>query len=333
MAIIVTGAAGFIGSNIVKALNERGINNIIAVDSLKNANKFNNIVNCQISDYFDKREFMQRLLVGEFNGEIKAILHQGACSDTMESDGHYMMENNYRYSISLLNWAQDQNVPMLYASSAATYGDSTEFREEPSCEAPLNIYGYSKLLFDQIVRRRLKSSTTQIAGFRYFNVYGPHELHKGRMASVAFHGFNQLCKYGKVNLFEGSHGYPNGGQQRDFVFVEDIVRVNLWFLENSQVSGIFNLGSGKAQSFNDVATTVVNTCRRLKGKSELTLENLVSQGLIEYTLFPEALKGKYQSYTQADLTRLRAVGYEASFQTVEQGVSKYVEWLTNSAYK
>ncbi|MFZ9650058.1 MAG: NAD-dependent epimerase/dehydratase family protein, partial [Fluviibacter sp.] len=183
------------------------------------------------------------------------------------------------------------------------------------------------LLFDQIVRRRLKDSTTQIAGFRYFNVYGPRESHKGRMASVAFHNFNQFRENGKVKLFEGSHGYPNGGQQRDFVYVEDLVNVNLWFLENTHVSGIFNLGSGNAQSFNDVAAATVNTCRRLKGESELSLEQLVAQGLIEYIPFPEALKGKYQAFTQADLTRLRKAGYDAPFHTVEEGVGKYVEWL------
>ena len=327
MTVLVTGAAGFIGANIVKALNERGITDIIAVDNLTNAAKFHNMVDCEISDYFDKRDFLPRLQAGDFDGEIDAILHQGACSDTMEHDGHYMMENNYRYSVDLLNWAQDQDVPMLYASSAATYGGSTEFREEPGCEAPLNVYGYSKLLFDQIVRRRLNEHGAQIAGFRYFNVYGPRESHKGRMASVACHNFNQFQKDGKVKLFEGSHGYPNGGQQRDFVFVEDLVRVNLWFLENPQVSGIFNLGSGKAQSFNDVAAATVNSCRRLNGEAELSLEQLVAQGLIEYVPFPEALKGKYQAYTQADLANLRDAGYDAGFHTVEQGVGKYVEWL------
>ena len=333
MYTIVTGAAGFIGANIVKALNERGVTKIIAVDNLARADKFKNLVDCEIADYLDKEDFIERLLAGYFDGDIDAVFHEGACSDTMETDGHYMMENNYRYSIDLLNWAQDQDVPMLYASSAATYGGSTEFREEPGCEAPLNVYGYSKLLFDQIVRRRLKNSTTQIAGFRYFNVYGPRESHKGRMASVAFHNFNQFREHGKVKLFEGSHGYPNGGQQRDFVFVEDLVRVNLWFLENPQVSGIFNLGSGNAQSFNDVAAATVNTCRRLKGESELSLDQLVAQGFIEYVPFPDALKGKYQAYTQADLTRLRKAGYEAGFHTVEQGVGKYVEWLHDNPPK
>lgn len=327
MAVLVTGAAGFIGANIIKALNQRGITDIIAVDNLTNASKFHNLVDCQIVDYFDKRDFLPRLLAGDFDGEIDAIMHQGACSDTMEHDGHYMMENNYRYSVDLLNWAQDQDVPMLYASSAATYGGSSEFREEPGCEAPLNVYGYSKLLFDQVVRRRLNDHGAQIAGFRYFNVYGPRESHKGRMASVAFHNFNQFRESGKVKLFEGSHGYPNGGQQRDFIFVEDLVRVNLWFLENPQVSGIFNLGSGHAQTFNDVAVSTVNTCRRLKGESELTLEQMVAQGLIEYIPFPEALKGKYQAFTQADLKHLREAGFDAGFHTVEQGVSKYVAWL------
>ena len=249
----------------------------------------------------------------------------------METDGRYMMENNYRYSMILLDWCQDQDVQFLYASSAATYGSTTVFKEERQYEGPLNVYGYSKFLFDQIVRQRLaKNPSSQIVGFRYFNVYGPRETHKGRMASVAFHNFNQFRADGKVKLFEGSHGYPNGGQQRDFVFVGDVAKVNLFFLDHPEKSGIFNLGSGRAQSFNDVAVAAVNGCRKAKSEAPLTLEELLTQGLLEYTAFPEALKGKYQAFTQGDLTQLRAAGYTAPMATVEEGVAEYIEWLNRN---
>ncbi|HZX31628.1 MAG TPA: ADP-glyceromanno-heptose 6-epimerase, partial [Rhodocyclaceae bacterium] len=254
MYIVVTGAAGFIGSNIVKALNDRGVTNIIAVDNLTKADKFKNLVDCEIADYLDKHDFIERIQAGHFDGQVDAIFHEGACSDTMETDGRYMMENNFRYSSILLDWCQEQEVQFLYASSAATYGASNVFKEERQYEAPLNVYGYSKFLFDQVVRRRLaEDPSTQIVGFRYFNVYGPRETHKGRMASVAFHHFNQFRADGKVKLFEGSHGYADGEQRRDFVFVGDVAKVNLWFLDHPEKSGIFNLGSGRAQSFNDVA--------------------------------------------------------------------------------
>ena len=327
MYTIVTGAAGFIGSNLVKALNERGITDIIAVDNLTKADKFKNLVDCHIADYLDKNEFLERLMSGQFDGDVDAILHEGACSDTMETDGRYMMENNYRYSLALLDWCQDQEVQFLYASSAATYGGSNVFKEERQYEAPLNVYGYSKFLFDQIVRKRLPEASSQIAGFRYFNVYGPRESHKGRMASVAFHHFNQYQAEGKVKLFEGCDGYGNGEQQRDFVYVGDVAKVNLFFLDHPEKSGIFNLGTGRAQSFNDVAEATVNSCRALEGKPALGLEQLREQGLVEYIPFPEALKGKYQSFTQADLTKLRAAGYDAPFHTVAQGVGEYVQFL------
>jgi ADP-L-glycero-D-manno-heptose 6-epimerase len=330
MYTIVTGAAGFIGSNLVKALNERGEKNIIAVDNLSKADKFRNLVDCEIADYLDKQEFIERLQAGHFDGEVDAILHEGACSDTMETDGRYMMENNYRYSLSLLDWCLDQDVQLLYASSAATYGGSTVFREERQYEAPLNVYGYSKFLFDQIVRRRLAEigpSASQVVGFRYFNVYGPRESHKGRMASVAFHHFNQFRADGKVKLFEGCDGYADGEQKRDFVYVGDVAKVNLFFLDHPEKSGIFNLGTGRAQSFNDVAVASVNGCRALGGEARLPLATLLADGLIEYVPFPEALKGKYQSFTQADLGNLRKAGYEDDFATVEEGVQRYVEWL------
>ncbi len=330
MYTIVTGAAGFIGSNIVKALNERGVTKIIAVDNLKRAEKFKNLVDCEIADYLDKEGFIERLLAGHFDGAVDAVLHQGACSDTMEMDGHYMMENNFRYSLAMLDWCQEQKVQFLYASSAATYGGSSEFREERAFEAPLNVYGYSKFLFDQIVRQRLaeaQGDNSQIAGFRYFNVYGPRESHKGRMASVAFHHYNQFRAEGKVKLFEGCDGYGNGEQKRDFVYVGDVAKVNLFFLDHPDQSGIFNVGTGRAQSFNELAAANVNSCRALQGKSAEPLDALLKKGFIEYIPFPEALKGKYQSFTQADLSKLRQAGYDAPFASVEEGVAQYVQWL------
>lgn len=328
MYYIVTGAAGFIGSNIVKALNERGITKIIAVDNLTRADKFKNLVDCEIADYLDKEAFIEQLLDGCFDGEVKAIFHEGACSDTMETDGHYMMENNYRYSLGILDWCIAQEVQFLYASSAATYGGSNEFREERQFEAPLNVYGYSKFLFDQVVRQRMAEAASQIVGFRYFNVYGPRESHKGRMASVAFHHYNQFQSEQKVRLFEGCDGYANGEQKRDFVYVGDVAKVNLFFLDHPEKSGIFNLGTGRAQSFNELAAANVNSCRALSGEAPKSLEELLKLGQIEYVPFPEALKGKYQSFTQADLAKLRAAGYEAPFASVEEGVAQYVQWLS-----
>ena len=327
---VVTGACGFIGANIVKALNERGIDNIIAVDNLKRADKFKNLVDCEIADYLDKQDFLQLVEEGYFDNAIEAIFHEGACSDTMETDGHYMMAKNYRYSLVLLDFCLDHEIPFLYASSASVYGGGSVFKEDRSFEAPLNVYGYSKFLFDQVVRRRLPEANSQVVGFRYFNVYGPREQHKGRMASVAFHHFNQYRECGKVKLFEGCDGYANGAQSRDFVFVGDVVNVNMHFLDHPDASGIFNLGTGRAQPFNDVATATVNACRQLAGQPVLALAEMVAQGIVEYIPFPEALKGKYQSYTRADVAALRAAGYRAEFATVEQGVAKYVAQLAGA---
>ena len=327
MYYVVTGAAGFIGSNLVKALNERGETDIIAVDNLSRADKFRNLADCEIADFIDKRDFVVQLTAGEFEGAIEAILHQGACSDTMETDGRYMMENNYRYSVALLDYCQEEEVPLLYASSAAVYGAGKVFRELRECEAPLNIYGYSKFLFDQVVRRRLPDAGSQIAGFRYFNVYGPNEAHKGRMASVALHFFDQFRSEKRVSLFQGWAGYADGEQKRDFVSVEDVVEVNLHFLERPALSGIFNLGTGRAQSFNDVAVATVNACLRAEGQAALTLDEMRANNMIEYVAFPDALKGKYQSYTEADNAMLRGAGYADLFQTVEEGVSRYCEQL------
>jgi ADP-L-glycero-D-manno-heptose 6-epimerase len=326
MTIIVTGAAGFIGSNLVKGLNDRGETRIIAVDNLARADKFKNLVDCEISDYVDKSDFLARFSKGDF-GRVRAVFHEGACSDTMETDGRYMMDNNYRYTRTLMEACLEQGVQLLYASSAATYGGSETFREERQYEAPLNIYGYSKFLFDQVVRQTLPQAHSQIVGFRYFNVYGPREAHKGRMASVAFHNFNQFRSDGIVRLFGEYGGYGPGAHLRDFVSVEDVVKVNLYFLEHPEQSGIFNLGSGRAQPFNDIASTVVNTLREAEGKSRLSLHDMEQEGLLEYTKFPDALRGKYQCFTQADLSRLREAGYSERFLSVEEGVARYVRWL------
>ena len=327
MTYIVTGAAGFIGSNIVKALNARGIKDIVAVDNLTKADKFKNLIDCEIAEYVDKKDFIEVVDSGELGGDIDAVFHEGACSDTMETDGRYMMDNNYRYSLSLLEWALEEGVPFMYASSASVYGGGTVFKEDRSFESPLNVYGYSKFLFDQVVRERLDGANSQVAGFRYFNVYGPRELHKGRMASVAFHFFNQYRATVKVKLFAGNDGYGNGEQRRDFVSVEDVVKVNLFFLDNPNVSGIFNLGTGRSQSFNDVAVATVNTLRKAEGKPALDLAALSAAGMIEYTPFPDALKGKYQNFTQADVSLLREGGYAEPFLTVEEGVARYLPWL------
>ena len=238
------------------------------------------------------------------------------------------MHNNYEYSKELLHFCLDRQIPFFYASSAATYGGrSDNFIEKREFEGPLNAYGYSKFLFDEYVRRILPEADSPVCGFKYFNVYGPREQHKGRMASVAYHHFNQYREQGYVNLFGGYEGYGNGCQSRDFVSVEDIVKTNLYFLDHPELSGIYNLGTGRSQPFNDLAAATVNACRAAEGKPVLALDELVHEELIRYTPFPDALKGKYQSFTQADTAQLRRVGYTADFYTVEQGVSRYVEWL------
>ena len=333
MKIVVTGAAGFIGSNLVKGLNARGIDDIIAVDDMTDGNKFRNLADLQIADYVDADDFYELFAEGAF-GEVEAVFHEGACSDTMEADGKYMMDNNYTLSCELHQACQAQGTRLLYASSAATYGGSETFSESPEFEKPLNVYGYSKLLFDQRLRRelgaRFENAASQVAGFRYFNVYGPREQHKGRMASVAFHQFNQFGAEGKVKLFGEYGGYGPGRQMRDFVFIDDVVAVNLWFLDHPDKSGLFNLGTGRAQPFNDVAMAVVNTLRQEDKVAPLSLDEAARGGLIDYIAFPEALVGKYQSYTQADLSTLRAAGCQHAFADVQTGVTSYMRWLSGN---
>jgi ADP-L-glycero-D-manno-heptose 6-epimerase len=310
--LVVTGGAGFIGSNLVRELNRRGHDEIAVVDDLTDGRKFVNLVGCDIADYLDKDDFLARLANGSL-GKIEAIFHQGACAVTTEWDGRYMMDNNYRYSVALLDYAQANAVPLIYASSAAVYGASGVFKEDDArAERPLNVYGYSKLLLDAHVRRRRAGARAPIVGLRYFNVYGPGEAHKGSMASVAFHLNGQVAASGEARLFEGSDGYAAGEQRRDFVYVGDVAAVNVWFYEQRRVSGIFNVGTGASATFNDVANAII----AWHGK-----------GKIRYIPFPEELKGRYQSFTEADIGALRAAGYDAPFRDVRAGVKAYLDAL------
>lgn len=331
MHYIVTGAAGFIGSSLIKALNERGQNNIIAVDRFIHADELENLADCDIADYMHKAVFLKKLQGGFFDGRVRVLLHQGACADTMEMDRRYMMSNNYQYTVELLNYCQSKDVPFLYASSASVYGGSSVFRESREFEAPLNVYAYSKFLFDQTVRRRWHKRRSQIVGLRYFNVYGPREAHKTRMASAVHHFFNQYRAEGRVNLFGGYDGYANGGQFRDFVSIEDVVRVNMYFLDNPNRSGIFNIGTGQARSFNDVAMTTINSIRIAEAQPKACLDELQQQGILSYIPFPDQLRGTYQSYTQADIGALRQSGYAEPFLSVEEGVTKYVRQMLGQA--
>ncbi|OZI14583.1 ADP-glyceromanno-heptose 6-epimerase [Sodalis-like symbiont of Philaenus spumarius] len=308
--IVVTGGAGFIGSNIVKALNKIGYNDILVVDNLKDGTKYANLVDLNISDYMDKEDFIASIVAGDDFGDIDAVFHEGACSSTTEWDGKYMMDNNYQYSKELLHYCMERTIPFLYASSAATYGGRTEyFIEDRQYDKPLNVYGYSKFLFDQYVRALLLQADSQICGFRYFNVYGPCEGHKSGMASVAFHLNNQSNAGENPKLFAGSEGF-----KRDFIYVSDVAAVNLWFWQNN-VSGIFNCGTGRAESFQAVADAVLDYHKK---------------GQLEYIPFPEKLKGRYQAYTQADLAQLRAASYMQPFKTVAEGVAEYLRWLNHN---
>lgn len=305
--IVVTGGAGFIGSNIVNVLNQRGYEDILVVDHLKDGTKYANLVDLNIADYIDKEDFRTRLLLRNHFIDIEAIFHEGACSSSIEWDGKHMMENNYQYSKDLLHFCLDRTIPFLYASSAAIYGSRREnFIEERQYEKPLNIYGYSKFLFDQYVRTLLPQVESQICGVRYFNVYGPREAHKGSMASVAFHLNNQITNNEKPKLFTGSKYF-----KRDFVYVFDVVAVNLWAWQNN-VSGIFNCGTGQAETFQAIADVVLDFHKK---------------GNVEYISVPETLKRSYQTFTQANLTKLRRAGYNKPFKTVAEGVLEYLHWL------
>lgn len=309
--IVVTGGAGFIGSNIVHALNRRGSSDILVVDDLTDGTKFTNVATADISDYEDYDRFLGLVERNALGDKVEAIFHQGACSDTTEWNGRYVMEVNYRYSKLLFDYATSRHIPFIYASSASVYGIGTKFSESGGNEAPINMYGYSKTQFDRYAGKRMPAIKSPVVGLRYFNVYGPREQHKGRMASVAWHFYQQLHESGKCQLFAGTDGYADGEQRRDFVYVDDVVDVNLWFLEHGGHSGIYNVGTGRSQSFNDVAGALIS----------------FYGGQIEYIPFPEDLKGRYQSFTEADLTLLRSTGCDVSFRSVEDGVKAYISAL------
>lgn len=312
--IIVTGGAGFIGSNLVRELNARGERDIVVVDDMTDGHKFSNLVDCDIADYWDK-DLLQQRLSSTLPFKPTVVFHQGACSVTTEWNGRYMMDTNYRYSTELFEYAVENSVPFIYASSASVYGASDEFREEPGLERPLNVYGYSKLLFDHYVRRRLGQVNSQVVGLRYFNVYGPNEAHKGAMASIAWHLNRQIEQTGEARLFEGSDGYEAGEQRRDFIHVDDVVSVNLWFADRPQTSGIYNVGTGRAAAFNDVARAAIEW----HGKGEIV-----------YIPFPDSLKDSYQSFTEADVGALRQAGYDAEFMDVDAGVHAYLDRLARA---
>ena len=319
--IIVTGGAGFIGSNLVHELNRAGRTDILVIDNLAPAPnlsgppsgyKFLNLQGAQYSDYMDKLDFLESLIAGDFDEEpIEAILHQGACSNTLEDDGQYMMRNNFDYSKVLLHFATEREIPFVYASTAATYGASTSFAVDPVNERPLNVYGFSKLVFDNYVRRLMPTFASTVIGLRYFNVYGPREAHKGRMASVIHHFTKQLLDTGVIRMFEGSGGYADGEQRRDFVFVQDLARINMFFgglLHDSPsqpVQAIVNAGTGHARTFKDVAESLM----AVHGK-----------GTIEFIPFPGDLKNRYQHFTEAEIAVLRVAGYTAPFTELEAGV-------------
>ena len=305
--IVVTGGAGFIGSNIIKGLNDAGEVEILVVDNLSNGEKHLNLNSLSIADYIDKNDYLSNL---DKLQNVSTIFHQGACSSTTEQDGKYMMFNNYEYSKILLNYCLKNKINFIYASSAAVYGNGEKgFIEERESEYPLNVYGFSKFAFDNYVRRILPKAESQVMGLRYFNVYGPQENHKGRMASVAFHLFHQLQETGKMKLFEGSAGF-----NRDFIHVADTVKINLHFYE-SKTSGIFNAGTGKTRSFEDIATT---------------LQHLHGSGKLENIPFPEDLRGKYQEFTEAGLNNLRSAGFTEEFMSLEEGVRQYYQQLSDT---
>ncbi|MBP2654177.1 MAG: hldD [Firmicutes bacterium] len=315
--IIVTGGAGFIGSNMVKGLNDKGYDDILVVDNMSSGEKFKNLLALDIKDYVDKHDYILDVKAGKYNQDnVEAIFHIGACSDTMEYNGKYMMANNYEYSRELLHFSLKKGIPFIYASSASVYGNGANgFREETACEGALNVYAFSKLQFDRYVRRALPAAKSQVAGLRFFNVYGPQENHKGKMASIVYQLYRQLQTSGVVKLFKGINGYADGEQRRDFIYVKDIVAVNLFLFEHPEVSGVFNCGTGQARSFNDVAKALISA---------------YGKGRIEYVDFPETLRGKYQSFTEADTGKIVAAGYERPFTTLETAIGEYCRYLDGS---
>ena len=325
MNIIVTGAAGFIGSNIVKALNARGVTDIVAVDNLTRAEKMPNLADCEIADYLDKEDFIERVRADEFDADVAAVLHQGACSDTMETDGRYMMENNYRYSLDLLDWCQRVDIPFIYASSASVYGAGRVFRESREHEGPLNVYGYSKFLFDQVVRRRLAGRTAQVAGFRYFNVYGPREAHKGRMASVAFHFFNQYLKDGQRAPLRGSRRLR--ARRADARLRERRGRGagEPLLPRPPRDLGHLQRGHGHARRASTTWPAPPSTpCAARAARRRSRWRSFARPGRSSTSPSRRSSSASTRASPRPTSRRLRAAGYGVPFLSVEEGVGRYV---------
>ena len=318
---IVTGGAGFIGSNLIKRLNMIDRRDILVVDDLSDSKKINNIKDLEIVDYIEPVEFYSNAKKGILPPSTSSVFHQGACSDTMEENGRYVMENNFTWSKYLLHSCSSNRVPFIYASSASVYGREGPFIENSNKNSPMNLYAYSKTLFDNYVNCTKLSG--QIVGLRYFNVYGQNETHKGRMASVVYHFTHQYYEHGCIKLFQGSDGYPDGGQLRDFVHISDVINVNMFFHDRPYLRGIFNVGTGTARSFNDVGLATLNSCRLLDDDEALTLDEAQKMNLVQYIPIPLKLADKYQSFTEASLDKLRSIGYQNSFKSIESGVAEY----------
>ena len=315
--IILTGGSGFIGSNILKRLNQDGYDDILIVDNLKNSDKYRNLVDTRFRDLISKDDFYSQMAAGKWDHEaIEAVLHQGACTDTMEYDGIYMMRTNYEASKALLHLCLEREIKLVYASTAAVYGHTANAVEVPEAEAPLNIYGFSKLAFDNYVRRVATSKVSTVVGLRYFNVYGHGEQHKGRMSSMVYQFAKQIQDTGVARLFGAYGSYGDGESTRDFVSVTDLVNINMYFLHRDPVTAIVNAGSGVSSTWNQMAQAVIEA---------------LGMGTIEYIPFPDSLKAKYQFNTKADLTNLHALGYSKESTPLSTGVYDYISTLKDVA--
>src|SRR5271156_4353558 len=313
--IILTGGAGFIGSNLLGALNAKGVTDVLVVDRVGNSSR--NLKDLRFSNLMRPEEFRHAIERRILPNRIEAIFHQGACADTTCTDGRYMIENNFTFSKLILHFALSGKIPFVYASSAAVYGSSSAFAPSRENERPLNLYGLSKLAFDNHVRSVAARSESTVAGLRYFNVYGPRESHKGKMASMVYQLHQQLKSSGCARLFKGTGGYADGEQLRDFVFVGDVARVNLALTEGPVRHGIFNVGTGRARSFNDVANIVIAQLGAVA---------------IDYVPVPENVVDKYQSFTQAELSGLRHAGYTENLSSLEDGIAQSIDaWNQENA--
>jgi len=320
--IVVTGGAGFIGSALIAALNKRGVNDILVVDRLGCDQRWKNLVNLRFADYIDKDEFIDMVAEDVLPFSVDAVFHLGACSSTTETDVSFLMENNFEYTKQLAQWATDENIRFIYASSAATYGDGSQgfSDDEDKLETlkSLNPYGYSKQLFDLWAKRN--GLLEKIVGLKYFNVFGPNEYHKAEMRSFVLKAFEQINATGKVRLFKSHRpDYKEGEQKRDFLYVKDAVDMTLFFYDNPEISGIYNLGAGMARSWNDLAKAVFAAM----GKSPN----------IEYIDMPDSVRNQYQYFTEADITKLRNAGYKKQITQLEDAVKDYVQYyLQKNSY-